>query len=166
TIRIVNPSSGTVISAITLSGGTITTRSFITPDWSQLYFNSGTLNLSSGVSSNGGTFSIGSNGGSATLNQSGNSSVVSAPWMNLGVTSNSIGIYNLSDGSLTSALGQSIGNVGAGIVNQTGGANTVVGGWGGLSLGDATGAIGTYNLSGGSLQVTSGGNFVVGNLGA
>lgn len=77
----------------------------------------------------------------------------------LGANANNTGTYNLSNGVL--ATGQErIGDSGAGIVNQTGGANRISGGGtngteGGLYLGWSAGGAGAYNLSGGLLDATN-----------
>ena len=155
-------------SRLTLNGGTVTTASLTTtPDWSSLIFNGGTLNLTGGVSANGGTLTIagsanptlklsaglicgsyeyiGNNSGSTgVFNQTGGTN--SAGALRLGNNSGSIGTYNLGDSAtLSVATSEYVGYGGTGVFNQTGGRNSGTNGF--VFLGYNPGSSGTYNLS-------------------
>jgi autotransporter-associated beta strand protein/T5SS/PEP-CTERM-associated repeat protein len=75
------------------------------------------------------------------------------------------GAYNLSGGSSTLSFANSlhVGNYGYGAFNQTGGANSA-GGW--CEIGNHSGSLGVYSISGGSFSVTdSRYGLTVGNAG-
>ena len=59
----------------------------------------------------------------------------------LGYNPGSLGIYNLSGGSLAATCGEIIGYIGSGVFNQSGGSNAC----GNLTLGYGAGSSGTYN---------------------
>jgi outer membrane autotransporter protein len=93
--------------------------------------------------------------GSGTFTQTGGSNTVGS---NLFVgTQGGTGFYSLGGGSLSVAGGEYIGDGGgSGSFTQSGGTHTVTNGlWLGSDyFGTGTGGTGSYNLSGGSLQVT------------
>ncbi len=102
---------------------------------------------------------IGSDGGGA-FTQTGGTNTISDRLI-VGDQAGSTGTYNLSDtGVLNVANTEVIGFEGTGTFNQTGGSNTA----GELRIGDASGGVGTYHLSDGSLSVV--GWAGVGNFGA
>ena len=84
--------------------------------------------------------------------------------LRVGNQGGSSGTYNLSNG-LFRATYEYVGQSGTGVVNQTGGNNTVTDtpGHGSLVLGGFPGSSGTYNLSNGLLSVDES---IVGNYGA
>jgi fibronectin-binding autotransporter adhesin len=108
------------------------------------------------------------NGNVADFNQTGGTNNITGEpgldKLDLGLDSGSIGTYELS-GDNTSALNafaEIIGDSGTGTFTQSGSAvNTLTSD---LTLGNATGAHGTYNLQNGTLRV--GGNETIGNAGA
>lgn len=73
--------------------------------------------------------------------------------LQVGVAASGTGTYNLVNGTL-GGQGTSIGVYGTGTMNQSGGDHVLMGGdssnWG-LTVGDSTTGIGTYNLSGGTI---------------
>ena len=129
------------IGTFTQSGGTHTVSGFL---FLGTYGGTGIYSLSGGSLAVSG-FEYLANG---TFTQTGGSHTAQLIILGAGST----GTYNLSGGSLQASGGESIGDGGLGIFNQSGGANIVSG----LSLGtDAytgTAGTGTYTLSGGSLQ--------------
>ncbi|MGP8050774.1 MAG: autotransporter domain-containing protein [Desulfobaccales bacterium] len=147
-----NPGTGT----FTQSGGTNTVINNLYLG----YFNaasSGTYNLSGG-SLSADFEAIGVNGTGAFIQTGGTHTV--SDILILGDSPGASGTYNLSGtGSLsvTGAGGETIGNSGTGTFTQTGGTNTVAQT---LTLGDQSGASGSYTLSNtGSLSV-SGDEFI------
>ena len=88
--------------------------------------------------------------GTGTFTQSGGTNS-SGSYLVLGYGSSTIGTYNLSGGSLYSAVDLYVGNSGSGSFTQSGGTNLV-----GTSvfLGYNSGSSGTYNLNGGFLSAS------------
>lgn len=118
---------------------------------------SGTFNLSGSTSDLSTGNAIVGRAGSGTFLQSGGSFTANALYLGFerGTTA---GTYNLSGGSLTTALTQVSNNVNTSVFTQSGGAHTTAI----LSLATANGLLsaGTYNLNGGTLtagQVVRGG---------
>ncbi|MGP8049533.1 MAG: autotransporter domain-containing protein [Desulfobaccales bacterium] len=123
---------------------------------------SGTYSLSGGSLTVGDYEAVGYFG-TGSFTQSGGTHTVTALY--LGTNAGASGSYTLSDsgsGSLLAVAGSEfIGEGGSGAFTQTGGTHTVTS----LTLGDSSGASGTYNLSGsGSLAVS--GNETIGNYGS
>jgi fibronectin-binding autotransporter adhesin len=138
------------------------------------YSGTGTFNHSSGTNtvSGGGIIQVGYLGtGTGTYNLSGTGILTGAVIENVGVSgngyfnqtggtntcstlqvgaSNNAGVYFLGAGSLTTTGPQFIGNNGTGTFTQSGGTNSAFN----MFLGNAVGATGTYNLSGGSSAVS------------
>lgn len=116
---------------------------------------SGTYNLSGGNLST--QFANVCWSGDGVFNHSGGSfNVTAGAGLQVGFGDGN-GMYNLSGtGSLT-ATNELIGNVGTGVFNQAGGTNTITST---LFLGSDSGSSGTYNISGGTLDI--GGNIVDG----
>lgn len=111
----------------------------------------GSVNMSSGDLTVGNRENIGYSGGYSTFTQSGGTN--SASELLIGVQASGTGIYNLSSGNLeaTSAgTSISLGDVGTGTFNHSGGINTVTND---LNMGFSTDSSGTYNLNGGTLDV-------------
>ncbi|MEO6036753.1 MAG: PEP-CTERM sorting domain-containing protein [Verrucomicrobiota bacterium] len=112
------------------------------------------------------------NGGTALIDSS---MTIAAQFVILAATNGNTGFLNMSGGSLTTSSDIRIGNSiaitggtsgGTGIINQSGGSVLLNGGNLNVGLGDS--AIGTYNLSAGSvsLATASGGIIAVGNRGS
>ena len=87
--------------------------------------------------------------GTGEFNQSGGTNTT--PYLNLAHTNGLSGTYNLSGTGALSANYEQIGEWGTGEFNQNGGTNTVAND---LSLGVGSTSTGTYNLSGGALDIT------------
>jgi hypothetical protein len=121
----------------------------------------GLLNLSgtSTISVNGSTLLAAGAGSSGTLNI-GDSAVLNTNGFSVGENGN--GVVNITGGTINTTTDTWLGhnNGGNGIINQTGGTLNQVHGW--LNIGrneqnNNTGLVtGTYNLSGGSINVTDG----------
>ena len=86
--------------------------------------------------------------GSGVFNQTGGTNTVSKNLF-LGRESGN-GTYTLSGGALTAGINEYVGYTGTGTFTQNGGTNSVTNY---LYLGATTGAMGTYNLNGGTLSV-------------
>ncbi|MGD0767930.1 MAG: hypothetical protein ABSB42_07005 [Tepidisphaeraceae bacterium] len=109
---------------------------------------------------------IGASGGSGSFTQNNNgyaNSLAAAGALVIG-DFEGVGVYTLNSGAITSsgAISEYVGYEGSGTFNQTGGYN--IGGAASLTLylGYTAGATGTYILSGGFLNVGSGGAYVGG----
>ena len=177
--------SNTAGSLLILNGGSISAGSLnLSGSNSNFSWTSGNLRLSSIIiidSSSSATFPAGlltigagqtlSTGrsqfvgydGTGTLNQTGGLNSYPIPiagQLEVGVNSGSVGIYNLSGGSLGSSAfvsgQQNIGVSGTGTFNQSGGVNRATG----VNLGLEAGSTGTYNLSAGTLTTTYSGQLV------
>jgi hypothetical protein len=96
-------------------------------------------------------------GGSVTL--AGNTAVATTGLLTLGLSSlsNTAGVYNLSNGTL-SDQGVQIGYAGADAFNHSGGTHTVSGA--GLQLGMFAGGSGAYSMSNGATLAVSGGESI------
>jgi hypothetical protein len=180
-ILIYDSSAGTNVSGMTISGGTVTASYITTPDWGRVNFAGGTLNLTGGVSSSGGDFTIGSGGtipatlnlsagtlavgnfefigrgSSATFNQTGG--VNDPTYMHIGENAGVVGAYNLVSGAVNDTGDLRIGVSGIGSFVQSGGTNSIVGSnvfnTYGLGIGDSASSAGTYTLLAGVLSVSN-----------
>ena len=93
--------------------------------------------------------------GAATFSQSGGTLTVSNNngFLNLGSYAGSSGVFNLGGGGQVSATnGESVGNYGTGVFNQSSGTNSD---FGTMYLGLYAGGSGAYNLNGGRLSTSS-----------
>jgi hypothetical protein len=180
-------------SKLTLNGsGTVNASSVSVPNWSNLNFIKGTLNLAGGVSSNTGILWLGSgavtgavlnlnsgalyadtesvgagDGSGGTFNQTGGFSLTK--YITVGQDPGSAGTVILSAGNFAVTFDEVIGEGGFGVFNQSGGTHSV---GHNLTVGDAELTIdwallrgnGTFNLSpGATLSVTN--NETVGGFG-
>ena len=106
--------------------------------------------------------------GTGTFNQTGGYNRSQSDPITLGQSAGSIGTYNLSGDISTSKVvsdQEVIGGGGTGTFNQTGGSNLIGRGvFPNLIIGYGEGSSGTYNLSGGALNVCY--TEVIGNLGS
>lgn len=110
------------------------------------------------------------NGGTALIDAS---QAVTAQFVILGDTNGANGTLNMTGGSLTTSSDIRVGNNitvtgvgtsgGTGLISQSGGDILLNGGNVNIGFGDT--AVGTYNISGGSLLINVGGIFAVGNRG-
>jgi hypothetical protein len=117
---------------------------------------SGTFTLSSGLlSASNATEYVGSFG-SGTFNHSGGTH--DAGTLYIAQEAGSAGVYNMSNAAALNVSGvEYVGYGGNGVFNQTGGTHASTGTNAGfLYLGSLAGGSGTYNLSGGSLDLSSG----------
>jgi hypothetical protein len=150
------------IGAFNQSGGTHTLAA---GNYLYLGFNSGaqgTYTLSDGSLSVTGHEFIGDNG-TGTFTQTGGTNTIAAGYY-LIVASNGLssGTYNLGgDGVLQTNLDEVVGDAGSGAFNQTGGTNTINGGYH-LDIAYFSGSTGDYTLSGGTANVS--GNVYVGGF--
>jgi fibronectin-binding autotransporter adhesin len=122
----------------------------------------GTFNLSgTGSLSVSDAEYIGYDGTGTFIETNGTNTINGTGGLVLGVDSGSTGTYTLSGGLLSvSGNYEVVGNSGAGSFNQSGGTNTINGG-SGLNVGSSSGVIATYTLSGGSLSINGGYEFVL-----
>jgi T5SS/PEP-CTERM-associated repeat protein len=90
------------------------------------------------------------NGGRGAFNQSGGTNTIAAGsgFLDVGVFAGSIGLYNLSGGTLIANTHEYIGDVGTGTFNQTGGSNTIQGAGKLFIGGGPNNGVGTYTISG------------------
>jgi len=116
-------------------------------------FESGTSGLNVGDAGDG-TFN--QSGGAVTVN--GGTNGGSYANLYLGNTATGAGTYLLSNGSLSVAGIEYIGNGGTGTFNQSGGTNIDIGGFAYSGLYVGYGGAGTYDLSGGTLTVGANGS--------
>ncbi|HEX5221030.1 MAG TPA: autotransporter-associated beta strand repeat-containing protein [Verrucomicrobiae bacterium] len=127
----------------------------------------GTLNITNSATLTADKLFVGAaaaTGSSAhgTLNQSGGTIILTATGLGDFViggrnpdSTNGVGIYNLSGGTLVANSAVVVGGWGSGTVNQSGGTFTALPASGGLLLQRNPGAGGTYNLNGGTLRTPS-----------
>ncbi|MDQ6632682.1 MAG: PEP-CTERM sorting domain-containing protein [Verrucomicrobiota bacterium] len=111
------------------------------------------------------------NGGTAVIDSL---QAITTQFVILGATNGDTGNLSMTGGSLTTSSDIRIGNNvtvtgvgtvgGTGLIDQSGGAITLTGGNVNIGFGDT--AVGTYNISGGSLLVNVGGILAVGNRGS
>lgn len=104
--------------------------------------------------------------GSGTFTQMGGTNSLPASavgYLNLGTSVGGVGTYNLSGGNLIVTKNEIVGDAGTGIFNQTGGTNTILGGFN-LNLGNSNGGSGTYTISN-NATLTVANNLYVGNSG-
>jgi hypothetical protein len=125
------------------TGGTFTTGGLALGGW--VGTGNGTYNLELGTLTVNGNMYVG-DWGIGTFNQSGGSSVIGDALV-VGATATGVGTYNISDGTLSANFVQ-VAREGKGTFNQTGGSVTISGLTGDLNLGQASGSIGSYDLSG------------------
>jgi hypothetical protein len=181
-LQIFNSSnSAGVFSGMTLAGGTVNTPAIQAPAWDVVNFAGGTLNLTGGVSSNGGDLIIGSSGSvSATLNLNGGGLYVGAfefigygvagtfnqtggvhspTYVHIGEGAGVAGTYNLIGGVINDMGDMRVARFGIGAFVQSGGTNTISGNnvfnSYGLGIGDAPGSSGSYTLIAGVLSVSN-----------
>jgi autotransporter-associated beta strand protein len=140
--------------AFTQTGG-INTFSFSSGPYYAQYLgynfgSTGTYNLSGTGQLSAAAEYIGYSG-TGTFTQTGGTntipftSAIPDPGLHLGYKPNSTGTYNLSDTGYLSAKSETIGDLGTGTFNQTGGTNSITGS---LTLGSGSLSSGTYFLSG------------------
>jgi len=139
------------------TGGTFTTGGLALGGW--VGTGNGTYNLELGTLTVNGNMYVG-DWGIGTFNQSGGSSVIGDALV-VGATATGVGTYNISDGTLSANFVQ-VAREGRGTFNQTGGSVTISGLTGDLNLGQASGSIGSYDLSGDSSILTVGRTINVG----
>lgn len=106
--------------------------------------------ITAGTTTTYGSFLVG-NAATGVVNQSGGA-ITSTGSFIVASSSGTTGTYNLSGGLLTASGGLSIGQVGNGTFNQTGGIFNGAGSTFNLTLGQLAGAIGTLNLSAGTFS--------------
>lgn len=109
---------------------------------------SGVLNAENGAQEDIGEY------GNGIFNQTGGTNTLnSGSLLDLGVNAGATGTYTLSSGTvMSSGANEIVGDSGVGIFNQTGGTNTFSS-FNSVTIGNAAGSNGTYNLSGGLLSV-------------
>jgi autotransporter-associated beta strand protein len=114
---------------------------------------SGTYNLSGSGALVANTSEYVGYSGTGIFNQSGGTNTMNifGFFLDIGAYAGSTGTYNLSGTGTLTATNEYIGDIGTGVFNQTGGTNSIGNGY--LYIGfNASGAGGTYNLSGGTLS--------------
>jgi len=120
----------------------------------------GTYNFSGGTLHTGST-NLSSSGAAATFTQSGGTHTIDQ-YLEMGDSPNPKGpvLYTLSNAGILIAAGEVIGSTGPATFTQTGGSNTCSTSF---RLGNGNTGVGTYNLSGGTMNIKS--ECLIGNVG-